>query len=64
MTAPPGRNSGDVYRNSGDVVHYYNFQGWKYWRCQEVLNRAPLPENEIWRTQKWQDALALKAKKE
>lgn len=43
-------------------VHYYNFMGWKYWQCQEVLNRAPLPDNEIWNTQKWQDALALKAK--
>ena len=43
-------------------VQYYNFMGWKYWQCQEVLNRAPLPDNEIWNTQKWQDALALKAK--
>ena len=45
-------------------VQYLNLEGWKYWRCQEVLNRAPLPENEIWQTQKWKDALALKAKKE
>jgi len=44
-------------------VHYYNLMGWKYWQCQEVLNRAPLPDNEIWNTQKWQDALALKAKR-
>jgi hypothetical protein len=36
--------------------------GWKYWHYEEVLNRAPLPDNEIWNTQKWQDALALKAK--
>ena len=43
-------------------VHYYNFMGWKYWQCQEVLNRAPLPDNEIWNSEKWQDALALKAK--
>jgi hypothetical protein len=26
---------------------------------EEVLNRAPLPDNEILKTQKWQDALAL-----
>jgi len=43
-------------------VRYYNFMGWKYWHYEEVLNRAPLPENEIWNTQKWQDSLALKAK--
>ena len=36
--------------------------GWKYWQCQEVLNHAPLPGNEIWNTEKWQAALALKAK--
>ena len=41
-------------------VHYYNFMGWKYWQCQEVLNRAPLPDNEIWNTEKWKAALALK----
>jgi len=43
-------------------VHYYNFMGWKYWQCQEVLNRAPLPDNEIWNTEKWKSALALKPK--
>jgi hypothetical protein len=45
-------------------VRYYDFQGWKYWHYEEVLNRAPLPINKIWETQKWQDALALKSKKE
>ena len=44
-------------------VRYYNFEGWKYWHYEEVLNRAPLPDNEIWQKQKWQDALALKGKK-
>ena len=44
-------------------VHYYDFGGWKYWHYEEVLNRAPLPENEIWQTEKWQAALALKGKK-
>jgi len=28
------------------------------WR-KGVPNRAPLPDNEIWKTQKWRDALAL-----
>jgi len=41
-------------------VHYYNFMGWKYWQCQEVLNRTALPDNEIWRSEKWQAALALR----
>jgi hypothetical protein len=45
-------------------VRYYNFADWKYWRCEEILNRAPLPDNEIWATQKWKDALALRAKKD
>lgn len=45
-------------------VRYYYFLEWKYWHYEEVLNRAPLPDNTIWQTQKWQDALALKAKKE
>ena len=43
-------------------VRYYNFMGWKYWHYEEVLNRALLPDKEIWNTQKWQGALALKAK--
>jgi hypothetical protein len=46
------------------TVRYYNLTGWKYWRCEEVLNRAPLPDNEIWTTQKWRDALALRAGKD
>jgi len=30
---------------------------------EKGLNRASLPDNEIWQTQRWQGALALKAKK-
>jgi len=37
----------------GARFRYYNFDGWKYWHYVEVLNRAPLPDNEIWKTQKW-----------
>lgn len=40
--------------------HDYYFGGWKYWHYEEMLNRAPLPENEIWQTEKWQAALSLK----
>jgi len=39
------------------------FEGWKYWHYEEVLNRAPLPENEIWQTEKWKDALEFKTNK-
>ncbi len=42
---------------------YYDFLGWKYWHYEEVLNREPLPGNEVWRERRWQEALALKEKK-
>ena len=42
---------------------YYDFMGWKYWHYEEVLNREPLPDSEIWRDKRWQEALALREKK-
>jgi len=35
---------------------------WKYWHYEDVLNREPLPDSDVWQERRWKEALALRKK--